>query len=122
MNSNQNSNLELNIIKSLISPKKPNISRISNKFGITRQTFLNNFKLLRNKSIINDFTININPNLQPNLKYVLIEIKSNPSEPDLIHSLMKIPQLKMLDGIFGEFSLFALFIFQNYEEFNQTLK
>ncbi|MEJ2250519.1 MAG: Lrp/AsnC family transcriptional regulator, partial [Candidatus Lokiarchaeota archaeon] len=39
-----------------------------------------------------------------------------------IHSLMKIPQLKMLDGIFGEFSLFALFIFQNYEEFNQTLK
>jgi len=52
---------------------------------------------------------------------VLLEIKTNPNEPQLLENLLKISQLKILDGILGEYSLFALFIFHSPEEYYQVL-
>ena len=113
--------MNLDLIRKLNSKSKPNISKISKELNITRKTFENNFKKLLKKEIVENFTININPNIEPNLKYVILEIKTNPKEPELVEELLKISQLKMLDGIFGEFSLIALFIFKNSEEFNRVL-
>ncbi|MFX0187298.1 MAG: Lrp/AsnC ligand binding domain-containing protein [Candidatus Hodarchaeota archaeon] len=110
-----------NLIKFLNSKSKPNFKRISKKLRITRQTFQNKFDKLKQKELINNFTININPNIFPKLNYVILEIKTNPKEPYLVEELLKISQLKMLDGIFGEFSLIALFIFKSTEEFNHIL-
>jgi transcription initiation factor TFIID TATA-box-binding protein len=53
---------------------------------------------------------------------VLLEIKTNPKEPKLVDELLNIPQLRMLDGIFGDYSLIALFIFKSPEEYYQILK
>jgi len=113
--------MKLDLIRKLNSKSKPNISKISKELNITRKTFENNFKKLLKGEIVENFTININPNIEPNLKYVIMEIKTNPKEPELVEELLKILQLKMLDGIFGEFSLIALFIFKNSEEFNRVL-
>ncbi|TFG22583.1 MAG: hypothetical protein EU532_14265, partial [Promethearchaeota archaeon] len=64
----------------------------------------------------------INPDIRPNnLKYVILEIKTNPKEPNLVEELLKIPQLRMLDGIFGDFSLFGLLIFKSPEDYYRTL-
>jgi DNA-binding Lrp family transcriptional regulator len=52
----------------------------------------------------------------------MIEIKTNPKEPNIVEELLTIPQMVMLDGIVGEYSLFALFIFNSQEEYYQTLK
>ncbi|MFW9970772.1 MAG: Lrp/AsnC family transcriptional regulator, partial [Candidatus Odinarchaeota archaeon] len=46
----------------------------------------------------------------------------NPTEPRIVKNLLEIPQLKMLDGIFGEFSLLALLIFKSSNEYFQVLK
>ncbi|MHA1526600.1 MAG: Lrp/AsnC family transcriptional regulator [Promethearchaeota archaeon] len=113
--------MKLDLIRKLNSKSKPNISKISKELNITRKTFENNFKKLLKGEIVENFTININPNIEPNLKYVILEIKTNPKEPELVEELLKISQLKMLDGIFGEFSLITLFIFKNSEEFNRVL-
>ncbi len=51
----------------------------------------------------------------------MLEVKTNPKEPDLVKDLLEIPQLRMLDGIIGDFSLFALFIFKSPEEYYQIL-
>lgn len=107
------------LIKGLTNSSKPNISKISENLNLSRQTILNYITKLRDKKIINHYTITQNP--RPNLDYVIMEIKTNPKEPHLVKSLLKIPQLKMLDGIFGEFSLIALFVFQSQKEFTQTL-
>jgi len=48
-------------------------------------------------------------------------IKTNPKEPHIVEELLKIPQLKLLDGIFGEFSLIALLIFRSQEEYYNVL-
>jgi DNA-binding Lrp family transcriptional regulator len=109
------------LIKKLYSKTKPNISKISRELNITRVTFQNRFEHLAQEGIIKNFTININPNISPNLKYIILEIKTNPKEPHLVDELQKIPQLKILDGIFGEFSLLTLFVFKDSNEFNQVL-
>ncbi len=121
MVSSKNHIKSFEILKKVNTKSKPNISKISKELGITRQTFQNKFEMLKDKGIIKNFTININPNIRPNLKYVILEIKTNPKEPHIVEDLLKIPQMKMLDGIFGEYSLIALFVFNDSEEFNKVL-
>ncbi len=109
-------------IKNLSGKTKFIISKISHALGLSRQTYQNKLDSLRVQKIIKNFTININPNIRPNaLKYVMMEIKTNPKEPKLVKELLDIPQLRMLDGIIGDFSLFALFVFKSPEEYYQIL-
>ncbi|KKN03067.1 hypothetical protein LCGC14_1111400 [marine sediment metagenome] len=109
-------------IKYMNGKTKFTLSKISDEIGFSRQTFHNKLDNLRDRKIITNFTININPNIHPiNLKYVILEIKTNPKEPELVEKLLIIPQLRMLDGIFGDFSLVALFIFKSSEEYYQIL-
>ncbi|MBN1803284.1 MAG: Lrp/AsnC family transcriptional regulator [Candidatus Lokiarchaeota archaeon] len=110
-----------NIVESLNSNFKPSISEICRNLNISRQTLKKDLITLKFNGIIKNFTINIHPNIQPNLKYVILEIKTNPNEPGLVKNMLKIPQLILLDGIFGEFSLIALFVFKDSEEFNDIL-
>jgi DNA-binding Lrp family transcriptional regulator len=112
----------LEIIKSLNTKTKFSIKKNVQSLGITRQSFYNKFKDLKEQKIINNYTINIHPQLSPiNRKYVMLEIKTNPTEPSLVEELTKIPQLRMLDGIFGEYSLFALFIFKSLKDYYEIL-
>ncbi|MFO7795246.1 MAG: Lrp/AsnC family transcriptional regulator [Promethearchaeati archaeon] len=113
--------ISYDIVKRLISRTKPQFTDISKELNLSRPTIQNYFDELGQKNIINNFTININPNIQPNLRHVIIEIKTNPKEPELIERLLEISLLEMLDGIFGEFSLIGIFKFKNSEEFNNTL-
>lgn len=109
-------------IKNLTGKTKFVISKNSRALGLSRQTYQNKLDILRGQKIISNFTININPNILPiNLKYVLLEIKTNPNEPELLENLLKISQLKILDGVLGEYSLFALLIFHSSEEYYQVL-
>jgi Lrp/AsnC family transcriptional regulator for asnA, asnC and gidA len=110
------------LIENMNGNTKFSISKNSDAIGLTRQTYQNKLDGLRDQKIITNFTININPDIRPNnLKYVMLEIKTNPKEPELVEKLLKIPQLRMLDGIFGDFSLFGLFIFKSPEEYYQIL-
>jgi len=109
-------------INNLTGKSKFRVSKNSLKLGLSRQTYQNKLDHLQEKKIIAKFTININPNIQPNnLKFVMIEIKTNPKEPKLVKELLEIPQLRMLDGIIGEFSLFGLLVFRSPEEYYQIL-
>ncbi len=111
-----------NLIKGFNNESKYVITELTQILGYTRQTIKKQFDDLKIEKIISNFTININPNILPiNLKYVLLEIKTNPNEPKLLENLLKISQLKILDGILGEYSLFALLIFHSYEEYYQVL-
>ena len=109
-------------IRNLNGQTKFSVSKNSRKIGLSRQTYQNKLDVLRKRKIITNFTININPDIRPNnLKYVILEIKTNPKEPNLVEELIKIPQLRMLDGIFGDFSLFGLLIFKTPDDYYHTL-
>jgi len=109
-------------IKNLSGETKFIVSKNSRAIGLSRQTYQNKLDNLRDQKIITNFTIIINPNIRPNnLKYIMLEIKTNPKEPKLVEELLKIPNIRMIDGIFGEFSLIALLIFKSNEEYYQIL-
>ncbi|MHA1669260.1 MAG: hypothetical protein ACTSV5_01650 [Promethearchaeota archaeon] len=110
------------LLKNLNSRSKLRISKISEALGITRQAFHTKFSTLITSQIIKNFTININPRLDQNrMKIVILEIKTNPKEPHLVQDLIKIPQLKSLDGIFGEFSLIGLLKFRSVDQYHKIL-
>ena len=113
--------IEYKLIVELNSTSKPNFSVIEKNLNISRKTILRLLRQIKKYKMINNFSININPNIQPNLKYVFLEIKTNPKEPQIVNELLKMPQLLMLDGIFGEYSLIALFIFKSSEEYYNVL-
>jgi DNA-binding Lrp family transcriptional regulator len=109
-------------IKNLTGKTKFVISKNSRALRISRQTYQSKLDYMRKEKIINSFTININPNIHPiGLKYVMIEIKTNPKEPELVNKLLLIPQLRILDGIIGDFSLFGLFVFKSMQEYHRVL-
>jgi DNA-binding Lrp family transcriptional regulator len=111
-----------NLVKGFNNESKFAITKLTQILGLSRQTIKKRFDDLVIEKIISNFTININPNILPiNLKYVLLEIKTNPNEPELLENLLKISQLKILDGVLGEYSLFALLIFHSPEEYYQVL-
>ena len=110
-------------IKRFSGKSKFYISKNFQALGLTRQTIQNKIENLREKKVIHNITINIHPYSKPNnLKFVFLEVKTNPTEPQLVDELLRIPHLKMLDGIFGEFSLIALFVFNTPEEYYQVLE
>ena len=110
------------LLKNLNSRSKLRISKISDMLDITRQSFHTKFSTLISSQIIKNFTININPRLGQNrMKMVILEIKTNPKEPHLVQDLIKIPQLKSLDGIFGEFSLIGLLQFRSADQYHEIL-
>lgn len=122
MNSNDRATA-LRLIKMFGGNSKFYITKNIQALGLTRQTIQNKIKLLRKQEIIENITINIHPYIQPNnLKFVILEIKTNPREPQIVEKILKIPQLKMLDGIFGEFSLIALFVFKSPKDYYEGLE
>lgn len=111
-----------NLIKTLCGKTKLIMSENSRAIGLARQTFQSKLDNLREKKIITTFSIIINPYIRPNnLKYVILEIKTNPKEPKLVEELLKISNMMMIDGIFGEFSLIALLNFKSNEEYYNVL-
>jgi len=122
MDSNEKAT-DLRLIKMFSGRSKFFITKNIQALGLTRQTIQNKIRLLRKQEIIENITINIHPYIQPNnLKYIILEIKTNPREPQIVEKLLKMPYLKMLDGIFGDFSLIALLVFKSPEEYYDGLE
>jgi len=109
------------LLRQFNNKSKTDITKISSNLNLGTLTIKNRLSQLKEEKIISNITININPNPPLNLKYVFLEIKTNPKEPQLVNNLIKIPQIRTLDGIFGEFSLIGLFIFRNLEEYHEVL-
>ncbi|NVM45840.1 MAG: Lrp/AsnC family transcriptional regulator [Candidatus Lokiarchaeota archaeon] len=114
-------NLSSNLINLLNSESKIKISEISEKLNVSRNTIKSRLSNLKKNHVIENFSIVSNPNIL-NQDYAFILIKTNPQEYMILEELKKIPQIKMVDGIFGEYSLLVKCIFNNKEEFNQTLQ
>ncbi|MHA1194975.1 MAG: Lrp/AsnC family transcriptional regulator [Promethearchaeota archaeon] len=111
------------IVKGLNKRSKIKFIDVAKSLNVSRHTFHKKLKSLIQENIINKFTINIHPYIQPfNLRFMIVEIKTNPKEPRLVQELLKIHQLKSLDGIFGEFSLIAILVFKSNSDYYNTLR
>ncbi|MFX0142838.1 MAG: hypothetical protein ACFE9C_02075, partial [Candidatus Hodarchaeota archaeon] len=82
MNSKIEDSIAQNLVQGFCGKSKLVISKNFQAFGFTRQTIKEKINSLRKQKIIKNITININPHIRPDyLKYILLEIKTNPTEP-----------------------------------------
>jgi len=98
------------------------LTEISGKVGLSRFAVRDRVERLFKDHIILGPTVVLNSFMIGLKRTVFFEFKTNPHEPWLAKLLEKTTSCDLLDGIAGEYSLFARFRFVDDEHFNRILK
>jgi len=110
------------ILEMLKRDSRTSLTEISEKAGLSRFAIKDRIeKLFEDRTILGP-TIIVNPLLIGVKRTVFFEFKTNPHEPWLAKLLERTTQCDLLDGITGEYSLFARFRLTDDEHFGRILK
>ena len=111
-----------NLLKLLQENSRRTVSDIAKKMGLSRATVQHKMERLERTGVIQGYTIKINPVLErQNVSaYVMISVvpKKNNS---IVSQLFKIPQMKMLCTISGQYDMIAKITEPTTETLDQTL-
>jgi DNA-binding Lrp family transcriptional regulator len=105
----------------LMDSRKP-LTEIAEKVGLSRFAVKKRVEKLFKEGILLGPTVVVNSSLAGFKRTVFFEFKTNPHEPWLAKLLEKTGSCDLLDGITGDYSLFARFRLFNDEHFNGVLK
>ncbi len=89
--------------------------------GLTRQTISKMKTQLWENGILVGPAIILNP-IVLDLTQYFMEIKTNPSEPEILNRIKKIREVQMIDGILGNYSLIVKFQVPSKNRFSAILK
>jgi len=110
------------ILEMLQKDSRTSLTEIGEKVGLSRFAVRDRIEKLFKDGVILGSTVIVNP-LGVGLKRtVFFEFKTNPHEPWLAKLLEKTTSCDLLNGIAGEYSLFARFRFADDEHFGRVLK
>jgi len=113
------SDLAYNVLRILSEDARLSMEGIGEKLGVSRQVVGRIVRKLQEKGIIRNYATLINAAA---FQTYFVEFKTNPREPEIMESLKRIPNVHALDGVIGDFSLFAKIIAKNQAEFARTLE
>jgi Lrp/AsnC family transcriptional regulator for asnA, asnC and gidA len=105
----------------LLDSRKP-LTEIAEKVGLSRFAVKKRVEKLFKEGILLGPTVVVNPPLTGFRRTVFFEFKTNPHEPWLAKLLEKTSSCDLLNGISGDYSLFARFRLVGDEHFNNVLK
>jgi DNA-binding Lrp family transcriptional regulator len=94
------------------------MEKLGEKVNATRQTAARVIHKLQERGIIRQYATVVDPTMYQTF---FIEFKTNPREPQIAESLAHLSNMTTLDGIIGEFSLFAKIVAKDQVEFAATL-
>jgi len=110
------------ILEMLQRDSRTSLTEISDKAGLSRFAVRDRIERLFEDRIILGPTVIANPLLIGLKRTVFFELKTNPHEPWLAKLLERTTSCDLLDGIAGEYSLFARFRLADDEHFSRILK
>jgi len=110
------------ILEMLQRDSRTPLTEISERVGLSRFAVRDRIERLFKDHIILGPTTIVNPSLIGLKRTVFFEFKTNPHEPWLAKLLEKTTACDLLDGIAGEYSLFARFRFIDDQHFSRILK
>jgi DNA-binding Lrp family transcriptional regulator len=96
---------------------------ISRKAGISAYFLQKKLGEFHKQGVIQGWTINLHPNAL-NSKMLMLFLKTNPNEPEVIKNIKKrysSSELLFIEGITGEFSIVGFFNFSTTEAFLESL-
>jgi len=98
------------------------LTKISNEVGLSRFAVKSRVQKMFQDRVILGPTVVVNPSLIGFRRTVFFELKTNPHEPWLAKLLENTNACDLIDGITGEYSLFARFRITDDEHFSHVLK
>jgi DNA-binding Lrp family transcriptional regulator len=110
------------ILNMLVMDSRKSLTEIGEKVGLSRFTVKKRVEKLFKEGITLGPTVVINSSLVGFNRTVFFEFKTNPHEPWLAKLLEKTGSCDLLDGITGDYSLFARFRLTDDEHFTSVLK
>ena len=108
------------IIRTLQTDYRITIGKLATTNNVSPSTIRKYLTQLQTTAIQN-YTIQINPNHIGDFRRIVVRIKTNPREANIVHLLKQHPQCQILQGITGEFSLFVLFQINSTMGFNHLV-
>ena len=95
-------------------------SSLCEDFNLSRQSISKMRKNLWEKNIIASPAIILNQRMLNMVNYIM-EIKTNPAEPEVLRKLKKIPEVTSVDGIIGNYALIVKFEVRSKQRFAEIL-
>jgi DNA-binding Lrp family transcriptional regulator len=113
---------DLQIMKMLRGDSRTSLTNVSRKVGVSRFGVRNRVQRMFHEGIILGSTVVVDPIAVGFKRTLFCEFKTNPHEPWLATLLENTNACDLLDGITGEFSLFARLRMRDDEHFARLLK
>ncbi|WP_457558326.1 Lrp/AsnC family transcriptional regulator [Candidatus Harpocratesius sp.] len=111
---------KIQFLEALFLNSRIHTNELAQRIGLSRQTVSKFLKFLWNSGVIHSPAILINPHVL-NLQYSFMEIKTNPSEQDLLDNISHFKEIVNLDGILGDYSLILKVEVQTKRQFAELL-
>lgn len=111
---------KLTVLEELYRNSRIRASHLTEIMHSSRQTISKIRSRLWESKLIERPTFVINP-LVLNLQYFFMELKTNPSEPNILKQIKKTNELASIDGVLGDYSLIAKFEVQTKHKFAEIL-
>jgi len=110
------------ILNMLVMDSRKSLTEIGEKVGLSRFAVKKRVEKLFKEGIMLGPTVVVDSSLVGFRRTVFFEFKTNPHEPWLAKLLEKTSSCDLLDGITGDYSLFARFRLIDDEHFSSVLK
>jgi DNA-binding Lrp family transcriptional regulator len=111
---------KMRLLEALYLNSRVKMSRLSEDFHLSRQSLSKMRKSLWEKNIIASPAIILNQRML-NMENYIMEIKTNPAEPEILRKLKTIPEVTSVDGIIGTYALIVKFEVRSKQRFAEIL-
>jgi len=111
---------KMRLLEELYLNSRVKISSLCEDFHLSRQSISKIRKKLWERSTIASPAIILNQRMLNMVNYIM-EIKTNPAEPEVLRKLKKIPEVTSVDGIIGTYALIVKFEIKDKQRFAEIL-
>ncbi|MHA1473545.1 MAG: Lrp/AsnC ligand binding domain-containing protein [Promethearchaeota archaeon] len=111
---------KMKLLEALFLNSRVKISSLCEDFHLSRQSISKIRKKLWDKNIIASPSIILNQRML-DMEIYIMEIKTNPAEPEFLRTLKKIPEVTSVDGIIGTYALIVKFEIRSKQRFAEIL-
>ncbi len=105
----------------LLEDSSIGVKDLAERLGKSRNYVARLINRLFEKRVLRGYTVVLNSVKILYDRSIFLFVKTNPHEHDIVRGLLNLPQIRVLDGISGEYSLLGLYRFRSPSDFSSFL-
>lgn len=109
------------ILNLLLEDSSIGVKDLAERLGKSRNYVARLINRLFEKRVLKGYTVVLNSVKILYDRSIFLFVKTNPHENDIVRGLLNLPQIRVLDGISGEYSLLGLYRFRSPSDFSSFL-